>query len=76
VTISVKTHRDDLVEGNETFKIKVVRVDVPNVWWYSTALFYWTVTGLPTITITDATPAPAPAPPINWGLAACYWSSC
>ncbi|MCY4168208.1 MAG: hypothetical protein OXE82_08000 [Rhodobacter sp.] len=75
MTISVQTHPDDQVEGDETIRIKVVRVDVPNVWWYSTALFYWTVTGLPTITIKDATPAPAPVP-INWGLAACYWSGC
>lgn len=79
LTISVKTYTDDQVEGDETFGMRVTGVYIPNVWWHSTALFYWTVTGLPTITITDATPAPAPQPtpappPINWS--GCFWSSC
>ena len=76
MTISVKTHTDDLVEGNETFRVRVSGVFVPNVWWHSTALFYWKVSGLPTITITDATPEPepTPTPQIIWN--GCYWSRC
>ena len=57
--ISVRTHRDDLVEGDETVKIKVVGIRTPfKGWWHNTRFSDWTITGLPTITITDATPPP------------------
>ncbi|MCY4190975.1 MAG: hypothetical protein OXD42_06590 [Rhodospirillaceae bacterium] len=49
LTISVQTFRDDLVEGDETFKIKVVGIKVPGRgWWHNTALSNWNVKGLPT----------------------------
>ncbi len=78
MTISVRTHRDDLVEGDETVKIKVDGIRVPyKGWWHDVRASDYNFTGLPTtIIIEDATPAPAPAapPPINWS--GCYWSSC
>ncbi|MCY4150608.1 MAG: hypothetical protein OXE94_00010 [Aestuariivita sp.] len=75
MTISVSTHRDDLVEGDETMKIKVDGIRVPyKGWWHNAPLSGYGFTGLPTtIIIEDATPAPAP-PPIVWS--GCYWSSC
>ena len=76
LTISVPTFADDLVEGDETFKIRAVGIRALTQWWQNTPLPTWNVNGLPTtVTIQDATPAPAPEP-INWGLAACYWSGC
>ncbi|MCY3984657.1 MAG: hypothetical protein OXE85_12175 [Roseovarius sp.] len=56
LTIKVQTHRDDLMEGDETFKIKVVGIKVPfKAWWHNTRMSDWKVEGLPTITIKDAT---------------------
>ena len=76
LTVSVQTYKDDVVEGDETFKIKVDGIKVPyKGWWHHTSWSDWDIKGLPTITIKDATPAPTPAP-INWGLSFCYWSSC
>jgi len=67
ITIKVKTHSDDNVEGDETFRIKVHGIKgISGVIWGNTPLSNWQVSGLPdVITIKDMTH------PIDWSL--CWW---
>ena len=62
VTISVKTFEDDAVEGDETFNIRIRKVQVQGYGWRGSRVWRnqplgdWNFEGVKTATITDATP--------------------
>ncbi len=62
VTIRVKTFEDDAVEGDETFNIRIrkVEVQVRHRWgasyWRATSNSKWNISGVTSATIEDATP--------------------
>ena len=64
VTISVKTFEDDAVESDETFNIRIRKVEVlvRHRWgasyWRTTPSSKWNIGGVKTATIIDATPPP------------------
>ena len=64
VTISVKTFEDDAVEGDETFGIRIRKVElwVRQRWgasyWRTTPSSKWNISGEMSATIEDATPQP------------------
>jgi len=64
VTVSVKTFEDGAVEGDETFGIRIRRVEVRATlswgasYWRSTPNSKWNISGVTSATIIDATPQP------------------
>ncbi|MCY4310150.1 MAG: hypothetical protein OXC54_02370, partial [Rhodospirillaceae bacterium] len=64
VTISVKTFEDDAVESDETFKIRMRKVEVwvSQRWnasyWRTVPNSKWKFKGVKTATIKDTTPRP------------------
>ncbi len=62
MTISVKTFEDDTVESDETFNIRIRRMQVQGYGWHGArvwgdqSLGDWNFKGVKTATIEDATP--------------------
>jgi len=64
LTVSVETFGDDAVEGDETFRIRIRKMEARylgrfgQIWWRTTPVSRWNFTGAKTATIEDATPSP------------------